>query len=65
MAHLVIANANPLLVLFRMKGSTDFETGVSFGSPDKFQSGFIVGQRLGRPVIGDEAKHAVFDRVPF
>ena len=63
--HLVIGNANPLLVLFRVKGGTDCETGSSFGRPDKFQRGFVVGQRMGRPVVADKAKHAVFDRVPF
>ena len=55
----------PLLILFCMKGGTDFETSTSFGCPDKFQHGFIVGQRMGGPVIADKAKHAVLDRVPF
>ena len=62
---MAVGNANPLLILFCMKGGTDFEASNSFGSPDKFQYGFIVGQRMGGPVIADKAKHAVFDRVPF
>ena len=65
MVHLVIRDANALLVLFRVKGGTDFETGGSFGSPDKFQSRFVIGQRMGRPVVADKAKHAVLDGVPF
>ena len=63
--HLFVTDPNILLILFRMKGGTDFKSGRSFGRPDKFQNGFIVGQRLSRPVIADEGKHAVLDRVPF
>ena len=63
--HLSIANANPLLILFGMKGGADFETSRSFGSTDKFQCGFIIGQRLCRPVITDKGKQAVLDRIPF
>ena len=63
--HLFVTDANTLLIFFRMKGGPYFETGRSFGRPDKFQDGFIIGQRMGSPVIADKGKHAVFDRVPF
>jgi hypothetical protein len=50
--------------MFAVKESADFQTGRSFSGTNEFQNSFVIKQRLCCPVVANEAKHAVFDRIP-
>ena len=51
--HLLVTDTNAFFVLPGMKDCSDSETGCGFCGPDELQHGFIIGQRLGRPVVGE------------
>ena len=62
--HLLVRHLFPFVVMFVDKRRADFQSRRSFSGTNEFQHSFVIKQRLSCPVVTNERKHTVFNRIP-
>ena len=62
--HLGFADLYAPLVVARIEGTLDFQTGLCGGGADQLDHGQPIRERPAAPVLRDMAKQPVFDFVP-